>query len=219
MEPRFVTANGLRFAYLEQGTGPLVLLVHGFPDTAHTWDRTMAAVAAAGFRAVAPFQRGYAPTEIPPKGAITSTTLGEDMLALIEALGESSAILVGHDWGASGAYAAAALGPDKIRLLVTIAIPHPRSIKPTPRNVWKLRHFWWLRWNFAPGSVRKNDFAYVDELWRRWSPSWQDVPADETKLVKAAFAEPGCLEAACAYYKSISPALEQAHKLPITVPA
>ena len=58
MEHKTIQANGLRFAYLEQGTGPLVLLLHGFPDTAHTWDRTMAASAGAGFRAVAPFMRG-----------------------------------------------------------------------------------------------------------------------------------------------------------------
>src|SRR5689334_12208459 len=81
MEPRFVQASGLRFGYLEQGQGPLVLLVHGFPDTAYTWDRTMAAVAGAGFRAVAPFTRGYHPTEIPPDGPFDSETLGRDLLA------------------------------------------------------------------------------------------------------------------------------------------
>ena len=68
METKTVEANGLKFAYLEQGTGPLVLLVHGFPDTAHTWRDVMPAIAEAGFRAVAPFTRGYKPTEIPKDG-------------------------------------------------------------------------------------------------------------------------------------------------------
>src|ERR1700691_3187241 len=91
MEPRFVQANGLRFAYLEQGRGPLVILVHGFPDTAHTWDRALPALAEAGCRAVAPFTRGYHQTEIPADGAYDSATLGKDVLALIDALAEPDA--------------------------------------------------------------------------------------------------------------------------------
>src|SRR5438445_4208078 len=145
MEPRFVTANGLKFAYLEQGSGPLVLLVHGFPDTAHTWDRTMAELAKAGFRAVAPFTRGYHPTAIPADGKYDVETLGRDLLALIEALGAQQAIVVGHDWGAAASYAAASLGPERVALLVTLAIPHPRSLKPTPRALWAIRHFFTLR--------------------------------------------------------------------------
>lgn len=219
MEPRFVEANGLSFAYLEQGTGPLVLMVHGFPDTAHTWEYAMPELAKAGFRAVAMFQRGYYPTEIPPNGPFDSETLGRDILAMITALGAERAIVVGHDWGASAAYAAAALGPSKIQLLVTLAIPHPKSIKPSPKAIWTLRHFFPLRRDGAAEMVRKNDFAYVDELVRRWSPAWQDIPADETRHTKQAFAHPGCLEAACAYYKTISPRLLKAHRMPIEVPS
>src|ERR1700683_576905 len=111
MEPAFVTANGLRFAYLEQGQGPLVLLVHGFPDTPHTWDRVMPEVARAGYRVVAPYTRGYHPTEIPPNGPFDADTLGRDLIGLIEALGEKQAIVVGHDFGAGAAYAAAAIAP------------------------------------------------------------------------------------------------------------
>src|SRR3569623_2520646 len=99
MEPAFIEANGVRFGYLEQGKGPLVLFVHGFPDTAYTRDKVMDAVAAEGFRSVAPFTRGYWPREA--KGPYDSDTLGADLIALIEALGEDKAIIVGHDWGAS----------------------------------------------------------------------------------------------------------------------
>jgi pimeloyl-ACP methyl ester carboxylesterase len=98
VDPRFVDAGGLRFGYLEQGTGPLVLLVHGFPDTAHTWDATMPALAAAGYRAVAPFTRGYHPTAIPADGAYDTDTLGNDVIALIDALGggpRSSSVTTG----------------------------------------------------------------------------------------------------------------------------
>lgn len=198
---RQLTANGLRFALFEEGTGPLVLLLHGFPDTAHTWDTVRPALAAAGYRAVSPFMRGYAPTEIPPGGYDTDT-LGHDALSLVEALGERRAIVVGHDWGASAAYAAASLGPERVELLVTVAIPHPASIAPSPRLLWNMRHFAVLRAKAAGKKLRENDFAYVDELVRRWSPAW-NVPPGESDAVKAAFREPGCAEAAVAYYRAV----------------
>ena len=215
---KFVTANGLKFGYLEQGTGPLVLLVHGFPDTPYTWDAAMPAIAAAGFRAVAPFTRGYHPTEIPADGDYDGDTLGKDLLALIEALGEPQAVIIGHDWGAGAAYSAAAMAPEKIRLLITLAIPHPASVKPTPAMLWKVRHFFTLRRASAPAKIRANDFAHVDELVRRWSPAWKDIPPAETARVKAAFAEPGVVEAALGYYRGLRVRLPKSQRLPITVP-
>lgn len=144
-----VAANGVKFGIIEEGAGPLVLLMHGFPDTAHTWDHARPAIAAAGFRAVSPFMRGYAPTEVPADGRYDTDTLGADTLALITALGEKHAIVVGHDWGASAAYSAATLGPAQVRLLVTLAIPHPASIVPTPRLAWLGRHFFSLHFKSA----------------------------------------------------------------------
>ena len=213
-----MTANGIDFAYLERGNGPLVLFVHGFPDTAHTWDGAMRAAADAGFRAVAPFTRGYHPTSIPADGAYDTDTLGKDVVALIEALGADQAIVVGHDWGANAAYAAAATVPERVRLLVTLAIPHPGSMKPTPALLWKLRHFATLRRAKAPERVRANDFAMLDELWHRWSPAWKDIPPSETAAVKQAFQEPGSLEAALAYYKAIRVKLPASLRHETTVP-
>lgn len=194
------------------------MLVHGFPDTAHTWDRALVALADAGYRAVAPFTRGYYPTAIPDPRAFDTDTLGNDLLGLVRALGADSATLVGHDWGASAAYAAAAMAPERVRLLVTFAIPHPRSIRPTPSLLWKVRHFASLRLPGAAARMRANDFAMVDELWRRWSPAWKAIPADETAHVKAAFREPGTLEAALGYYRALGLRLPASHRLPITVP-
>src|SRR5690606_3659162 len=110
-------------------------------------------------------------------------------------------------------------GPERIRLLVTLAIPHPRSIKPTPRLAWHMRHFLALRGKRAGAKLRANDFAYVDELGRRWSPAWHDIPASETARAKQALAEPGCAEAACAYYAAVGRRLPASQRVPVAVPA
>jgi pimeloyl-ACP methyl ester carboxylesterase len=217
-EVKYVDANGLRFAYLEEGAGPLVLLLHGFPDTAHTWDEVRPALSRAGYRAVSPFTRGYFPTAIPQDGKYDSATLGRDALALIAALSEKSAIVVGHDWGASAAYAAASLNPERVSLLITLAIPHPASILPTPRMMWALRHFLRLRLASAESYTQANNFAYVDELVQRWSPAWQ-VPPNETAAVKEVFRQPGSLTAAIGYYRALSPIVPAELRQPIAVPS
>jgi pimeloyl-ACP methyl ester carboxylesterase len=211
-------ANGVEFAYLEAGRGPLVLLLHGFPDTAHTWDRTLPELAAAGFRAVSPFMRGYAPTEVPGDGDYRIDTLARDAAALIEALGEDKAIVVGHDWGAAAAYGAAIAFPERVRMLVTLAIPHPASLRVTPALLWKARHFVLLRLPGAAARLRANDFAGVDALVRRWSPAWV-VPPDETRAVKRAFAAPGCLDAAIGYYRAAGLSIPASQRRPIRVPS
>ena len=205
VEPGFVGANGLRFAYLEQGKGPLVLLVHGFPDTAHTWDRTMPASSRrAGFRAVAPFTRGYYPTEIPSRRQVRHRDARRaTLLALIEALGERAGdrrrSRLGRERGVRGRRARA---PSACACSSRSRSRTRDRSSRRRRNVWKAAPL--LR--AAPRERRRRSCArttsrYVDELWRRWSPAWKDMPASETAHVKEAFAQPGCLEAACAYYK------------------
>ena len=215
-----VEANGIQFAYLEAGAAraPLVLLLHGFPDTAYTWDRALPALAGAGFRAIAPFTRGYHPTSIPADGDYTTEALGKDVVGLIDALGAKHAVVVGHDWGANAAYAAAAMAPERVSLLVTFAIPHPRSIKPSPRLLWLGRHFVTLRRRGAAERMLRDELAYVDELVRRWSPGWKDVPPSETAYVKQAFARPGCLDAALGYYRAFTTKLPPSLRLPVLVP-
>jgi pimeloyl-ACP methyl ester carboxylesterase len=99
-----VRANGLEFGLLAAGSGPLALCLHGFPDTAHTWRHLLPALAGAGFHAVAPFMRGYAPTAVPADGVYQLGALIADAVALHEALGGGGdAVLIGHDWGAEAA--------------------------------------------------------------------------------------------------------------------
>jgi len=201
-EIRTVDANGLRFAYLEEGSGPLVLLLHGFPDTPHTWDDVRPRLAAKGYRAVSPFMRGYCPTGIPDRDA-DQETLARDALALIEALGEREAIVIGHDWGAAAAYGAAALRPDRVRKLVVVAIPHPATLKPTLRKLWGVRHFAVYKLPGAPNRFAKNDFIALRAIYRRWSPTW-DPPPSEFAAIRACFSNRDSLHAAFGYYRALS---------------
>ncbi|MFK7990597.1 MAG: alpha/beta fold hydrolase [Sandaracinaceae bacterium] len=194
-----IRANGIDFAFIEEGEGPLVLMLHGFPDTAHTWDDLRPRLAAAGYRAVSPNTRGYHPTEAPREDP-TQRTLGEDALALIEALGGGPAVLIGHDWGASAAYAAAALNPKAIRLLVTVAIPHPAAIRPTLTLAWAVRHFFFYKLPGAPARFAKNDFAALRKIYRRWSPRWE-LPPGELDPILESFSHPESLNAAFGYYR------------------
>jgi pimeloyl-ACP methyl ester carboxylesterase len=213
----FVAANGLRFGYFAEGEGPLALLMHGFPDTPHTWDHVRPALAAAGFRAVSPFMRGYAPTSIPEGDAYTARDLGNDVLALIKALGYDSAILVGHDWGALAVYAAAHLAPEQVEKLVIVGLPHPRILRPSLANAWKVRHFFAFKLPGATRRFRRGDFRQVDVLYRRWSPEW-NVPPSELEAAKNVFAAPGSAHAALGYYRRLALAPDDFMKQPIRVP-
>ncbi len=214
---QFVQANGLRFAYLEEGSGPLVLLLHGFPDTAHTWDELRPRIAAKGYRAVSPFMRGYAPSGIPDRDT-DQETLARDALALIEALGASEAIVIGHDFGAAAAYGAAGLGPDRVKKLITIAIPHPAALKPSPKKLWGVRHFAIYKLPGAPKRFAHNDFAALPAIYRRWSPTW-NPQLTEFDAVRKSFSDPASLNAAFGYYRKLSPVPSASLRARITVPA
>jgi pimeloyl-ACP methyl ester carboxylesterase len=215
---RTVNAGGLELAVLEEGDGPLVLLLHGFPDTAESWAPTLAALAGAGYRAAAPYLRGYHPSAIPADGDYSPEALGRDVTGLIAALGEESAIVVGHDWGASAAFSAAITEPERVRFLVTVAIPHPASLRPTPLLIWRARHFLKFKRRGAEDEVRAEDFAYIDELYRRWSPAW-DFGPEETAAVKRAFSQPGSLEAALGYYRAVGARPPPSHRGKVTMPS
>src|SRR5215472_18366252 len=115
-----VTANNIDFHFVELGAGPLVLCLHGFPDNAYTYRYLLPVLAEAGFRAVAPFMRGYAPTGKPPDNRFESILLGQDALALIGAFGANEAFVVGHDWGGLATLASAVLAPERVHRIVTL---------------------------------------------------------------------------------------------------
>jgi pimeloyl-ACP methyl ester carboxylesterase len=121
---RFVNVNGVRLHIAEQGEGPLVVLLHGWPESWYSWRHQFEPLVAAGYRVVAPDQRGYARSEQPPDvGSYSLLHLVGDVLALIRELGEEQAILVGHDWGAPVAWTTAMLRPDVVRAVAGLSIP------------------------------------------------------------------------------------------------
>lgn len=226
-----VSANGVRFAALEAGDGPLVLCLHGFPDHARSFRYQLPALANAGFRAVAPFMRGYAPTEMPADGRYQSAVLAQDVVALISALGCSSAHLFGHDWGAVAAYGAAVLAPDKVTKLITAAVPHgPGLINAFMSNYDQQRRSWYMfffQHPLADAAVAHDDCRFIERLWQDWSPGWR-YPAEEMEALKATFRSPGVLHAALGYYRAtLNPANQdpalgelqaQIGMSPVTVP-
>jgi pimeloyl-ACP methyl ester carboxylesterase len=137
---RTVEANGIRIHLAEQGSGPLVLLCHGFPESWYSWRHQLSALSAAGFHAVAPDMRGYGLTDRPAEiERYTLFHLVGDMVGVLDALGEKTAVVVGHDWGAPVAWHSALLRPDRFRAVVGLSVPYrPRgSIAPTtvmPQN-------------------------------------------------------------------------------------
>lgn len=212
----FVTVNGRALAYLSWGDGPLVLALHGFPDTAHTWDVLGPRLAQHGYRLVAPFLRGYHPSALPERDT-TLRDLADDVLGVIEALKAPSAHLIGHDWGAEAVYAATGLDSKRVLTLTGIGIPHRAHLTPTPKLLWGLRHLVELSLPGAEGRFARNDFARVRELIHRWSPTWAISDA-ELEEIKQCFRAPGVVHAALGYYRATSAFLPKFMKGPIAVP-
>jgi pimeloyl-ACP methyl ester carboxylesterase len=229
MKPKegVIEANGLRFSFLESGEGPLVVLLHGFPDSARTWDYQLTALAEHGYRAVAPYLRGYPPTEIPGNGAYDPGTLADDLVSLINALDGERAYVVGHDWGAVMAYAAAALSPESVRRLIVLAVSHPRmfaSLFTSPKLIHQSFHLWFFQQEgFAEAAVEANNLALIDYLWQYWSPN--PVDSEHIERVKSeTLGQPGAVPAALRYYRSLlrlpadDPALFEKVTATISVP-
>jgi len=217
-ETGVVEANGLTFHYLTAGEGPTVLALHGFPDHARSYRHQMTALAAAGYRVVAPYMRGYAPTEIPEGGYFGVPALAEDAIALAAALSDEPVVLIGHDWGAAAAHAAAAMAPERFSKLITIAVPYgpafTQSLVTSPEQQRRSWYMFYFQLPFADAAVALDDFAFIERLWRDWSPTW-DFPREELDSLKVTLGQPGVVTAALSYYRHTfnpppnSPTLEE----------
>ena len=207
MTPLELHANGLRFSALADGPddGPLVLLLHGFPELARSWRHQLPALAAAGYRAVAPDLRGYGGTEA--RGPYDLRTLAADAAGLIDALGRERAVVVGHDWGGVIAWAAAHIHPERVERLVVMNAPHPRlmgeEMRASGDQRTRSRYIFRFQIPILPERAMSKDHAariaralrggsYVKGVW----------PDEELEHYRNAFDEPHKLRGPLAYYRT-----------------
>lgn len=222
MQQITLSANGLSHPALKLGEGKrLALLLHGFPDTPRTWVRLMPRLAAQGYTCIAPFMRGYSQMNTPERllGDVNATIqiadLAADAAALVEAAGFSDALLIGHDWGAITAYAAANYAPEKFNTLVTLSVPHLRVFLS---NLWKnpkqILQSWYIlffqmRFGIPEARIERDHFNFIEDLWARWSPGAL-LDAEALQAVKETFADKQILHNALAYYRGmLTPALSE----------
>ena len=203
LESATVDANGLTFHCLEAGEGPLALCLHGFPDSANAYRFLLPELAKAGFRAVAIFMRGYAPTSVPRDGDYSSKALLSDVNALHQALGaDDQAVLVAHDWGTSAAVGAMAAEPDRWRRAMIGSVPPLAVLGGLMQRYDQLKrsfYFWLFQMEIAQQMVAANDLEFIDRLWADWSPNFDST--EELKLIKPGLRDPKNLTAAMGYYR------------------
>ena len=182
---RTVSANGTRYHIAEAGDGPLVLFLHGFPEFWWAWRHQLQSFPAAGYRTVAADLRGYGGSDHPPRG-YDLPSLADDVAALIRALGEPDAVVVGHDWGGLAGWTCAVTHAKVVRRLVAVSTPHPRRLRASV-----LRSFAQFRASkqafsyqtpWAPERrLRADDAAEVARLLRSWAaPGWPDDDTAQT---------------------------------------
>jgi pimeloyl-ACP methyl ester carboxylesterase len=216
--------GGVRLHYVEAGEGPLVVLLHGFPEFWYSWRHQLAPLAQAGYHVVAPDMRGYDLSDKPQSWRSYDTgLLADDIAGLVRSFGEQSAIVVGHDWGAAVAYAVAMRHPELVRRLAILNVPHPTRMLEGFRTLRQLRKSWYMfffqiprlpeyliardNFSFAKRSLRADSkAAFTDEDLERYVEAWS---------------QPGALTGMINYYRAAlrrSPGKTLALMKPIEAP-
>jgi pimeloyl-ACP methyl ester carboxylesterase len=199
---------GVRLHYVTLGAGPLVVLLHGFPEFWYAWRWQIAALAAAGFRVVAPDQRGYNLSDKPAKvSAYGVKRLVDDVAALIEACGEEKAFIVGHDWGAGVAWSFAMSRPEMVKRLVVLNGPHPERLLKAMRDPIQLVRSWYMFFFQIPSLpeavARLDDFAFLLKPLREEPTNPEAFSREDLARYVEAFAQPGALTAMIDWYRAM----------------
>ena len=179
-------------AYVEHGdpAGQPVLLLHGFPDSCHTWDGVVSELRSEKLRLIVPDLRGYGQTKIlqADAGGGMEGAIGQDAVDLIDALQLAKTVVVGQDWGARAAYVAAALYPDRVKSIVAMATPYVAFEGRTPLPPAQVQAYWY-QWYFnteTGAAGFKNDVVgFCRHLWRAWSPAWRFTEAEFEQAAQA----------------------------------
>lgn len=199
---RRLQANGLTFNLAEAGSGPPVLLLHGFPDCWRLWRHQLPALAEAGHRVIAPDLRGFGGTDKPEKVEdYEMRTLVGDAVGLLDALGVDRAAVVGHDWGAALAWMVATFAPDRVSRLVAVSVGHPVSFADVDLD--QKQRSWYMLWFQFPGVAERVLPEHDWAVFRRWA--WngagpgQDPDCDRQV---AELSRPGALTAGLNWYRA-----------------
>jgi pimeloyl-ACP methyl ester carboxylesterase len=204
-EHRLVAANGARFHVAELGEGPLVVLLHGFPQFWWAWRHQMTALADAGFRAAAMDLRGYGGSDKPPRGYDTFT-LAADVASVIRSLGETEAVVAGHGWGGWIAWSMPSMQPTVTSAVAAVGMPHPlvlrRASFTNPGQFRANAYLGGLQRPFVPEYQMTHGHRYVERLLRRWSAPGGAWPSEEeTRRYGEAMALPFVAHSAAEYYR------------------
>lgn len=204
-EHKYVAANGARFHVAELGEGPLVVLLHGFPQFWYTWRHQMRAIAGAGYRVAAMDLRGYGGSDKPPRGYDTyMSTL--DTASVIRALGETEAVVIGQGLGGWIAWSMPTFRRDVTRAIASLSMPHPRIMR---RSTWMNRpqrnaSHWIidLQWPFRPERAMARSHDYVESLLTAWSSPFGNYPEpDDVERYGQAMQIPFVAHSAAEHYR------------------
>lgn len=204
----FATVNGVQLHYVEAGSGPLVILLHGFPEFWYCWRHQIPALADAGFRVLAPDLRGYNESDKPRGVASYSTEhIVADVAGLVQHAGAEQAVIVGHDWGGAIAWELAMRHPEMVRKLVVLNCPHPAVFL---RKLWtpgQLARSWYMFFFQLPWLpewwMRRGNFAGLEQLLTRDPVRPGAFTPDDIAAYKHALGQPGTLTAAINYYRAV----------------
>jgi pimeloyl-ACP methyl ester carboxylesterase len=225
---REVNLGRVRLHCVEAGSGPPVLLLHGFPEFWYSWRHQLPALAAAGFHALAPDLPGYNLSSKPPGvGSYRVEALVEDLVGLLRSTGHDRAVVVGHDWGGVLAWHMAAFHPERVERLVVLNAPHPAAYRRELGSADQRNRSWYVFFFQLPLLpelfLRRGNFSALDRLLRGTLRPDAFTEAD-VALYKQALRRPGALTAALNYYRAAlrrgwrrDPRLEQPLRVPTLV--
>lgn len=206
-EDGFVYVNGVNLHYVRQGEGPLVILLHGFPEFWYSW-RHQLPYLSSRFCALAPDMRGYNLSD-KPRGvsAYFMDELMGDVKGLIKAFGEEKAIIIAHDWGGVIAWNLVAYFPDVVERLVVLNAPHPvafvRELRRNPKQRKSSRYVFMFQVPWLPEwYVRRGDFRMLDRVFSGWVRRKESFTPEDVRKFKDAMGQAGCLTAAINYYRA-----------------
>lgn len=203
-----VTLRALTWGDLDNADAPVAVCLHGFPDTAHGWRKVAPQLADAGWRVVAPFMRGYAPSSLSAEGSYHVGALMDDALRVLDAAGPTGRdVVIGHDWGAIAATGLAAMPDSPFEKATIMSVPPSASFRQRsdiarlaaqlPRQ---LRRSWYIMFFQLPWLPERSAQRVVPKLWRDWSPGYDG--AEDVRLVLDAIGSPEHWRAALGYYRA-----------------